>query len=123
MSHRTEFGRSCQSAREVRGLSLLSFAKLIGVSPSFVCAIETGEKSAPDTYVEKAVQVLGLDQRASSRLKERELRSRHTFRIEDVKPAEARLLAAFIENRHQLTEQDLQAATQKLQLTFDFQGG
>jgi len=123
MSTRTEFGRSCQSSREFKGMSLLAFAKAIGVSPSFVCAVEIGEKPAPEGYVGKAAQALGLDERAGKRLRERELRSRNSFKIDDVRYDEAQLLAAFIENRHHLSKESLQAATKTLQFLFDFSEG
>lgn len=123
MTKRTEFGHSCQSGREVRGISLLTFSKAIGWSPSFVCAVETGEKPAPEGYVDRVAEALGLDARATSRMRERELRSRHSFRFDDVAPEEAQLLAAFVANRQNLSKENLVAATKALQLGFEFSEG
>lgn len=123
MSKRTEFGLSCQSGREIRRISLLAFSRAIGWSPSFVCAVEVGEKPAPDGYVDKVVEVFDLDERSAKRMRERELRSRHSFRFDDVGPEEAQLLAAFVANRQNLSKESLIAATKVLQLSFDFPEG
>ena len=123
MNKRTEFGHSCQSGREVRGISLLAFSKAIGWSPSFICAVEVGEKPAPDGYVDAVANALGLDERSANRLRTRELRSRHSFRFDDVEPEEAQLLAAFVANRQSLSKENLAAATKLLQLSFDFPEG
>jgi transcriptional regulator with XRE-family HTH domain len=122
MTNRTDFGRACQTFREHLGMPLLRFAESLGVSPSFVCAVEIGQKNAPDGYVEKAIQTLGLDASAAERLKNRELRSRASFKIENVNPQEAQLLAAFISNRSSLGARQIEAATVALQQSFDFCG-
>jgi hypothetical protein len=123
MTKRTEFGHSCQSSREARRISLLAFSRAIGWSPSFICAVEMGEKPAPDGYVEQVAIALGLDERAAKRMRDRELRSRHSFRFDDVEPEEAQLLAAFVANRQNLSKESLAAATKALQLSFEFSEG
>lgn len=121
MAQRNEFGRSCQSAREVLGITLLEFARKVGVSPSFVCALEMGIKPAPEGYLDKAASILRLDENAKRRLSARELRSREHFRIDHATLHEANLIAAFIENRGSLDLDRLRKATEVLQGSFNFE--
>ena len=57
----TGFGVLLRKHRLDRGETLYAMAKAVGVSSSFLSAVETGQKAAPDELVNKLIAHLNLD--------------------------------------------------------------
>lgn len=57
----TSFGVSLRKHRLDRSETLYDMAQAVGVSSSFLSAVETGQKRAPDDLVEKLIAHLKLD--------------------------------------------------------------
>lgn len=54
------FGTFVRDAREEKGYSVRSFAKLLGCSAAYLSDIEKGNRYAPKKYLDKIFEVLGL---------------------------------------------------------------
>lgn len=61
MQDLTGFGVQLRKHRLDRNLTLFQMADAVGVSSSFLSAVETGQKRAPDDLVEKIIRYLALD--------------------------------------------------------------
>ena len=59
------FGEMVRAARERRGLSATSLAREVGVSPSQISRIESGDRGTDVDTLARLVRVLGLDAGAS----------------------------------------------------------
>jgi hypothetical protein len=57
----TAFGAECRQIRMVRKLRMIDQAERFNCSPSFISAVETGDKQVPEGYVEKFGDWLKLD--------------------------------------------------------------
>jgi hypothetical protein len=55
------FGIECRHIRTNRGVKMIDQAKQFGCSPSFISAVETGDKPVPDGYVEKFCEWMRID--------------------------------------------------------------
>lgn len=57
----TGFGVLLRKHRLDRGETLFEMARAVGVSPSFLSAVETGQKACPDELVDRLIAHLRLD--------------------------------------------------------------
>jgi len=57
----TEFGKALRILRIEHGLTLGDLGKLLGKSPTFLSAIETGKKSVPPTFLNELKVKLKLN--------------------------------------------------------------
>ncbi len=64
----TGFGIECRQIRTARGVRMIDQAKYFGCSPSFVSAIETGDKPVPEGYVEKFCDWMRMDSNTKKQL-------------------------------------------------------
>jgi transcriptional regulator with XRE-family HTH domain len=64
----TSFGKSCREIRANKGLRMIDQAKYFDCSPSFISAIENGDKQAPEGYVERFSAWLNLAPETSRQL-------------------------------------------------------
>lgn len=77
----TSFGVLLRKHRLDRGETLFEMASAIGVSSSFLSAVETGQKRAPDELVMKLVAHLRLDMFDAQELREAALETGPELRI------------------------------------------
>lgn len=54
------FGAFVRECREQKGLSVRSFAKILGCSAAYLSDIEKGNRYAPKKYLDKIFETLGL---------------------------------------------------------------
>lgn len=57
----TGFGIECRHIRTNRRKKMIDQAKHFGCSPSFISAVETGDKPVPEGYVEKFCKWMQID--------------------------------------------------------------
>lgn len=56
----TGFGIECRHIRTDRGVKMIDQAKHFKCSPSFISAVETGDKPVPEGYVEKFCEWMNI---------------------------------------------------------------
>lgn len=111
---RTEFGRANSIYRRDANLKLRQVAEYLGVSPAFLSSVEVGRKPVPNEWFEKLAELYRLDPLKKQMLKRAGLKSQKRFVIEDVTQKEAELLAAFVENRKNFEDCQLELALNEL---------
>lgn len=110
----TSFGVELRKHRIDRGETLYEMAEAIGVSPSFLSAVETGRKRAPDELVEKTIKHLKVDMVDALRLRETALETGPEMRIPlKGRGSEARKVAAMFARR--FDDKDLTALREALE--------
>ncbi|WP_156938252.1 hypothetical protein [Mesorhizobium sp. WSM3626] len=57
----TPFGSACRDIRITTKMRMIDQAKQFACSPSFISAVETGEKQPPEGYVQRFCEWLKLD--------------------------------------------------------------
>lgn len=114
----TGFGVLLRKHRLDRGETLYDMAQAIGVSSSFLSAVETGQKRAPDDLVDRLVQHLNLDMLDQLELREAAQQTGPELRISlRGKSKDAREVAAMFARRFESCDMDaLRAALEKLDL-------
>ena len=65
----TAFGKFCRKLRIDNGQIMMNMADKLGVSPSFLSAVENGKKSIPTTWFKQLTDVYGLSKDAQNELK------------------------------------------------------
>lgn len=114
----TGFGVLLRKHRLDRGETLYEMAHAVGVSSSFLSAVETGQKRAPDDLVDRLVQHLNLDLVDALELREAAQQTGPELRIPlRGKNKDAREVAAMFARRFESCDMDaLRAALEKLDL-------
>ncbi len=111
---RNDFGRANSVFRRDRNLKLRQVAEYLGVTPAFLSSVEVGRKAIPSEWNEKLVALYKLDKLQAAILKKACAVSQKRFVIEPERPKEAELLAAFVENRESLSDEQLELAIEEL---------
>jgi len=94
MSKLTEFGKGLRKLRIERGDKMKDMADAIGVSVSFLSAIETGAKSVPMEKVETLITYYDIKGQQASQLHSLAAKSKAIVRIK-VRPESRQLVTAF----------------------------
>ena len=110
----TSFGVELRKHRVDSGETLYEMAEAIGISPSFLSAVETGRKKAPDELVENVIKHLKLDMVDALRLREAAMETGPEIRIPlKGRGSEARKVAAMFARR--FDDKDLSALRDALE--------
>lgn len=64
----TSFGKEIRKLRVDHDQTQKDLAKLLGVSPAFLSAVEVGKKQVPKNWTEKIAEIYRLSQRQTERL-------------------------------------------------------
>jgi transcriptional regulator with XRE-family HTH domain len=94
MSKLTDFGKALRKLRIEQGEKMQDMANAIGVSVSFLSAIETGAKSVPMEKVEKIITRYDLKGAEARELHSLAAKSKAMVRIK-VRPESRQLVTAF----------------------------
>ena len=111
---RTEFGTANSVYRRDAGLKLRQVAEYLGVTPAFLSSVEVGRKPIPEEWFDKLTKLYKLDALQCQMLRRAGLKSQKRFVINDVTPKDAELLAAFVENRKDIQNGQLELALNEL---------
>ena len=77
----TEMGKQMRMLRIERDEKLLDMAGKLGMSPSFLSAVEKGHKAPPAGMEENVIAAYGLNWTEAAKLRSAADRSRHAFTI------------------------------------------
>jgi transcriptional regulator with XRE-family HTH domain len=91
----TPFGIATRKLRLDKGLRLLDLAERLGLSSSFVSAVETGKKPIPPDYVASVVGAMGLNTDEAAELQRAADRSKSAVDVDGLHGAQRELVAAF----------------------------
>jgi len=95
MAELTPFGIAVRKLRLDKGLKLLDMAEKIGVTPSFLSAIETGRKPIPGGFLTKISRSIPLSLEEISTLRKAIDRTRTEVRVNKKSEQDRELIAAF----------------------------
>jgi len=104
----TEFGKMCRKIRIDNNELLADMAEKVGVSASFLSAIENGKKNIPDSLQTNLVDVYSLDESTALALKKAAENSVNQIKIEmkSLCQNDRDLVMAFARNFENLDEED-----------------
>lgn len=108
----TEYGKLVRKARIDAGITMLTMAKAMSVAPSYLSALEVGNKKVPTPFVAKVVayfQSLGVE---VPNLQEAADVSNEQISIEGLTPAQQFLVAGFA--RTELTAKQIDELSEML---------
>jgi transcriptional regulator with XRE-family HTH domain len=91
----TPFGVANRKLRLDKGLRLMDVAQKLGLSSSYISAVETGKKPIPAGYVASVVRALGLTEPESGELQVAADRSRSSIDVDSLRGSQRELVAAF----------------------------
>lgn len=93
----TPFGKAARKLRVEKGLRLLDVAGLLGVSASYISAIETGRRQVTVQFAQKLASALKLNEAETRELIQgaEQTASDLKINIENLRPAEREVMAAF----------------------------
>jgi transcriptional regulator with XRE-family HTH domain len=95
MIRMTPFGIANRKLRLDKGLRLLDLAKKLGLSSSFISAVETGKKPIPAGYVASVIRALGLTEPEAHELQKAADRSKTVVDVDGLLGNQRELVAAF----------------------------
>jgi Zn-dependent peptidase ImmA (M78 family)/transcriptional regulator with XRE-family HTH domain len=95
MAGLTAFGVEIRKLRLDKRMRLLDLAELLGKSPAFLSAVETGRKPIPDNFVLDIARVVDVSTEEHSRLRKAADRSRKHVTIERLPENQREIVAAF----------------------------
>lgn len=103
----TRFGKFCRKLRIDRGELLKDMAEKLGVTPSFLSAVETGIKNVPKDWFEKITKVYSLNEKEKEELYDAIQNSQLTvkFSLKELKPDEQDLVLAFARELKSLNDE------------------
>ena len=104
----TEFGKMCRKIRIDNNELLADMAEKVGVSASFLSAIENGKKNIPDSLQNNLVDAYSLDADTALDLKKAAENSVNQIKIEmkSLRQSDRDLVMAFARNFENLDEED-----------------
>lgn len=117
----TPFGVAARTFRLEKGLRLLDVAEALGVTASYLSAVETGRKPLPDGFADQVARIMGLDAAETEKLKVSEDRTKKEVRLDKMPESQRALVAAFARRVDDLPA-DLAADLKKF-LSFKSQDG
>jgi transcriptional regulator with XRE-family HTH domain len=94
----TEFGNVIRELREVAGVSLREMAQQIDLSPTYLSAVEVGEKGVTEDLVEKALEFLRkkkVTNKDLTRLRASADRTRRAVDVSELSQTGRRAVATF----------------------------
>lgn len=103
MGKLTPFGVELRKLRVEKDLRLLDLAERLGISAAMVSAIETGRKPIPDGFVNKVSSTVGLTTSEIRTLRSAKEQTRKEVRVENLKPEQREMVAAFARNIENLS--------------------
>jgi transcriptional regulator with XRE-family HTH domain len=77
----TEFGKILRKLRIDCGEILLNMAERLGVTASYLSAVETGKRNVPDDWGDRLAAFYGLDEQAKSELQDAMIQSRNSVML------------------------------------------
>src|SRR5262245_6994368 len=101
----TPFGKALRQLRLQRGLKLLDVAEALGVTSSFVSAVETGRKAIPDAFVVDLRRPLKLTADEVKELRRAADRTRKEVKVDELADDQRELVAAFARKLDNLPEE------------------
>jgi Helix-turn-helix domain/IrrE N-terminal-like domain len=91
----TPFGQVLRKLRIDKNLTLQELSKLIGNTPAFISAVETGRKPIPDAFVLLVTRAMDLNAAQIQELRKSADRTRKEIRVEGLSGENRELVAAF----------------------------
>jgi transcriptional regulator with XRE-family HTH domain len=91
----TPFGIATRKLRLDKGLRLLDLAQRLGLSSSYVSAVETGKKPIPPGYVASVSRALNLSPADADELQKAADRSKTAVDVDNLRGPQRELVAAF----------------------------
>lgn len=104
----TQFGRYIRKLRIDHGMILKDLADALGVSSSYISAVELGKKNIPDSFIEKLVVRFGIPASERDELNRIASESQPQVKIDlkESSPNEREVVMAFARKyRHLTTDQ------------------
>lgn len=92
----TKFGKLLRKIRIDHGEILMDMAKRLGVSPSFLSAVEVGRKSAPSGWSDTIAEQYHLSENQRQELKEAEQEAVTSVKLDFSKADQPQRTAAFV---------------------------
>ena len=78
----TVFGRTLRKLRIDRGELIKDMAEKLGVTASYLSAVETGKRNIPSTWVDEIVRLYHLDSEMRAELEEARIQSAKTIKLD-----------------------------------------
>jgi transcriptional regulator with XRE-family HTH domain len=110
----TPFGIATRKLRLDKGLRLLDMAEKLGLSSSFISAVETGKKPIPAGYVESVIRVLRLTPPEALELRRAADRSKTVVDVDGLQGTQRELVAAFARKLDDLPPEFLEAIKKRV---------
>jgi transcriptional regulator with XRE-family HTH domain len=110
----TPFGIATRKLRLDKGLRLLDMAEQLGVSSSFISAVETGKKPIPAGYVTSVIRALGLTGPEARELQKAADRSKSFVDVDGLQGTQRELVAAFARKLDDLPPEFLELIKKKV---------
>lgn len=104
----TPFGQQIRKIRIDRRLRLLDMAEALGVTATFVSAVETGKKAIPEGFEREISKALKLSEDEAVALIGAADRTRKEVKVGRLAPSEKELVAAFARRVDGMTEAELE---------------
>lgn len=104
----TPFGVAARKIRLDKGLRLLDLARTLGLSSSFISAVETGRKPIPADYVRSVARALGLSREETLDLEKAADQSRSMVDVDGLRGSQRELVAAFARKLDELPPEFLE---------------
>lgn len=104
----TQYGRAVRKLRIDANMTAREMAKKVGLTASFLSAVETGRKPVPADLVTKVAAALNLSEEEKTKLRQAAEKSKKEFRIAAGKSSTDRdreLLEMFARGFNNLTEE------------------
>jgi transcriptional regulator with XRE-family HTH domain len=104
----TLFGKFCRKLRIDRGELLKDMADKLGVTPSYLSAVETGIRNVPKDWFEKISSIYALNEKDRAALHNAIHNSQLTikFNLKELKNDEKELVLAFARELKSLNDED-----------------
>lgn len=109
----TSFGKAVRVLRIEYGVTLKKMAEYLGVTSSYVSAVETGKKNPTDELVSKIATFFNLQPHDEKELfiKAAESHRKLTLDLDGASPAGRSTATAFARNFNNLTDEQLEQVT------------
>lgn len=106
----TQFGKMMRMIRVNRGMILKEMAEILGVSPAFLSAVETGKKNVPLKWIDSIALIFSLTEQEKQDVDKAARESITTMRINSLHAGQTQRNAAvvFARNFDSMSNEDAQ---------------
>jgi transcriptional regulator with XRE-family HTH domain len=111
----SKFGQLVRALRLQRNMLLSDMAGRLGVSPSYLSAVDFGRRPVPDSWPTKIAEILELDNEEAVLLRNAALtsstksRGAITMALDDLTPMQQEVAIQFARKLRQLSEEELKS--------------